>query len=235
MDAVTSWVSQDETFGTHEARIIFSVIFQYHINSLLLFIAVVQLLSRVQLFTVPWPVAHQAPPSSPRVCSNSCLLSRWCYLTISSSSAPFCYGLRSFPASVSFPISRFFTSDVQSIGASATASILSVNIQGWFLLGLGLPWWLSSKESTCNAEHMGLTPGSGRSPGGGSGNPLQYSCYVQSHGQRTLVGYSPWDRKELDMTEHSPPLGLTGLILHSKGLWRVFSSTAIQKRQFFGA
>ena len=175
MDAVTSWVSQDETFGTHEARIIFSVIFQYHINSLLLFIAVVQLLSRVQLFTVPWPVAHQAPPSSPRVCSNSCLLSRWCYLTISSSSAPFCYGLRSFPASVSFPISRFFTSDVQSIGASATASILSVNIQGWFLLGLGLPWWLSSKESTCNAEHMGLTPGSGRSPGGGSGNPLQYS------------------------------------------------------------
>ena len=199
-----------------KARIIFSVIFQYHINSLLLFV-VLQLLSHVQLFVIPWPVAYQAPLSSPRVCSNSCQLSRWCCLTISSSAAPFCYGLQSFPASVSFPISRFFTSGVQSIGALATASILSVNIQGWFPLGLGLSWWLSRK-STCEAEDMGLIPGSGRSPGRGSGNPLQYSCYVQSHGQRTLVGYSPWDHKELDMTEQSPPLGLAGLILQLKKL-----------------
>jgi len=41
---------------------------------------------------------------------------------------------------------------------------------------LGLPWWLSSKESACNAEDVGLIPGSGRSPGEGSGNTLQYSC-----------------------------------------------------------
>ena len=44
-------------------------------------------------------------------------------------------------------------------------------------------------------------PGSGRSPGGGHGNPLQYSCLENPHGQRSLVGYSPWGRKESDMTE----------------------------------
>jgi len=44
-------------------------------------------------------------------------------------------------------------------------------------------------------------PGFGRSPGGGHGNPLQYSCPENPHGQRSLVGYSPWGRKELDMTD----------------------------------
>ena len=48
---------------------------------------------------------------------------------------------------------------------------------------------------------MGLILGSGRSPGGGHGNPLQYSCFGESLGQRTLVGYSPWGSLELDMTE----------------------------------
>ena len=48
---------------------------------------------------------------------------------------------------------------------------------------------------------MGSIPGSGRSPGGGKDNPLQYSCLENPHGQRSLAGYSPWDRKELDMTE----------------------------------
>ena len=47
----------------------------------------------------------------------------------------------------------------------------------------------------------GLIPGLGRSPGGGHGNPLQYSCLENPHGQRSLVGYSPWGCKELDMTE----------------------------------
>ena len=53
-----------------------------------------------------------------------------------------------------------------------------------------------------NAEHADvcLIPGYGRSPGGGNGNPLQYSCLKKSHGQRSLAGYSP---KELDMTEHT--------------------------------
>ena len=48
---------------------------------------------------------------------------------------------------------------------------------------------------------MSSIPGSGRSPGEGHGNPLQYSCLKSPHGQRTLGGYSPEGRKELDMTE----------------------------------
>ena len=47
---------------------------------------------------------------------------------------------------------------------------------------------------------MGSTPGSGRSPGGGLGNPLQYSCLENPHGQRSLASYSPWGRKEVDIT-----------------------------------
>ena len=55
------------------------------------------------------------------------------------------------------------------------------------------------------ARDVGSIPGSGRSPGIGNGNPLQYSCLEnwKSHGQRSLVGYSPWGCKELDMTEHT--------------------------------
>ena len=100
---------------------------------------------------------------SPRVCSDSCLLSRWCHPTISSSVVPFSSCSQSFPASESFPMSRVFTSGGQSTGVSASASVLPVNSQGWF------------------------------------------------------------------------PLGLTGLILQSKGLSRIFSNTIIWKHQFFGA
>ena len=104
------------------------------------------------------------PSPSPGVCSNLCPLSRWCYLTISSSTTSFSFCFQSFPASGSFPLSRLFVSGGQSIGASTSASVLSVNIQGWF------------------------------------------------------------------------PLGLTGFIsLLSQGLWRVFSSTTVQKHQFFGS
>ena len=60
---------------------------------------------------------------------------------------------------------------------------------------------LSYKESTCNAGDMGSIPGSGRSPGGGHGNPLQYSCLENPHGQRSLGGYSPRGHKESDTTE----------------------------------
>ena len=76
------------------------------------------------------------PLLSPRVCSNSCPLSRWCHPTISSSVAPFSSCPQSFPASGSFPMSRFFESDGQSTRASASASVLPVTIQGWFPLGL---------------------------------------------------------------------------------------------------
>ena len=50
-------------------------------------------------------------------------------------------------------------------------------------------------------KHVGSTPGLGRSLGGGHGNPLQYACLETPHGQGSLVGYSPWGDKELDMTE----------------------------------
>ena len=102
------------------------------------------------------------PSLSPEVCSNSCPLNWWCYLTISSSVALFSCP-QSFPASGSFPVSQLFASGGQTIGASASASVLPMNIQDWF------------------------------------------------------------------------PLGLTGLILKSKGLSRVFSSTTVRKHQFFRA
>ena len=72
----------------------------------------------------------------PGVCSNSCPLSQWCYLTISSSVIPFSSCLQSFPALGSFLMSQFFASGGQSIGASASAAVLPMNIQGWFPLGL---------------------------------------------------------------------------------------------------
>ena len=103
------------------------------------------------------------PSLSPGVCSNSCPLSQWCHPTISSFVTPFFSCPQSFPASGSFPVNRLFTSAGHSIGASASAPVLPMNIQGWF------------------------------------------------------------------------PLGLTALIsLLSKGLSRVFSSTTVQKHQFFG-
>ena len=58
-----------------------------------------------------------------------------------------------------------------------------------------------SKESTCHVGDLGLIPRLGRFPRGGHGNPLQYSCLENPHGQRSLVGYSPWGPKELDTTE----------------------------------
>ena len=75
------------------------------------------------------------PSLSPRVCSNSCPLSWWCYLSISSSVAPFSSCPQSFPASGSFSVSQLFTSGGQSIRASASASVLPMNIQDWFSLG----------------------------------------------------------------------------------------------------
>ena len=58
-----------------------------------------------------------------------------------------------------------------------------------------------SKEATCSEGDLSLSPGSGRSPEGGHGNPLQYSCLQNPHGQRSLAGYSPRGRKESDTTE----------------------------------
>ena len=88
-----------------------------------------------------WPHGLQharlpCPSLSPRACSNSCPSSRWCHPTISSFVTPLSSCLQSFPASGSCPMSPLFTSSGQSIGASALASVLSMNIQDWFPLGL---------------------------------------------------------------------------------------------------
>ena len=69
------------------------------------------------------------PSQTPRACWNSCLSSWWCHPTISSSVVPFFSCLQSFPASGSFPMSQFFASGSQTIGASASASVLLMNIQ----------------------------------------------------------------------------------------------------------
>ena len=66
---------------------------------------------------------------------------------------------------------------------------------------MGFPGGSDGKEFTCNVGDVASIPGLGRSPGGGYGNPLQYSCLENPHGQRSLVGYSPRGRKELDRTE----------------------------------
>ena len=86
----------------------------------------------------PHGLQHTRPPyPSPTsgVHSNSSPLSQWCHLTISSSIVPFSSRLQSFPASGSFPVSQFFASGGQSIGVSASASVLLINSQDWFPLG----------------------------------------------------------------------------------------------------
>ena len=87
-----------------------------------------------------WPhgLQHVKPPCpspTPGVYSNSSPLSQWCHPTISSSVVLFSSRLQSFPASGSFPMSQFFTSGGQSIGISALAPVLQMNIQNWFPLG----------------------------------------------------------------------------------------------------
>ena len=98
-----------------------------------------------------WPheSQHARPPCpspTPRVYPNSCPLSRWCHPTISSSVVPFSSCLQPFSASKSFQMSQLFASDGQSIGVSASTSILSMNIQDWFPLG----WtgWILAVQGT---------------------------------------------------------------------------------------
>ena len=99
----------------------------------------------VQLFThsvvsdtlQPQTLQHArlpCPSPSPRACSNSCPLSQWCQTTILFSVIPFSFCLQSFPASGSFPVIQIFASGGQSIGASASASVLPMNSQDLFLV-----------------------------------------------------------------------------------------------------
>ena len=113
-----------------------------------------------------WPHGLQharlpCPSPTPGACSNSCPSHWWCHPTISSSVVPFFSHLQSFPASGSFAMSRFFTSGGQSIGVSASASVLPMNIQDWFPLG----WtgWISlhlleSQESSPTSQFKSISP-----------------------------------------------------------------------------
>ena len=105
---------------------------------------------------------HTSPPCpspTPGAYSNSCPSSLWCHPTISFSVVPFSSHLQSFPASGSFPRSKFFASDGQNIGVLALASVLPMNIQDWFPLG----WtgWISysprdSKESSPTSQFKSI-------------------------------------------------------------------------------
>ena len=95
----------------------------------------------------PHGLQHTRPPCpspTPRVYSNSCPSSRWCHPAISSSVMPFSSCPQSLPASGSFQMNQFFASGGQSIVVSASASVLPMNIQDWF--PLGLTGWISLKS-----------------------------------------------------------------------------------------
>ena len=99
---------------------------------------VVQSLSHVRLSATPQTAARQASLSFTisRAYSNPCPLSQWCHPTISSSVIPFSSCPQSFPASGSFPKSQLFASGGPNIGISASKSVLPMNIQSWFPIGL---------------------------------------------------------------------------------------------------
>ena len=100
----------------------------------------VQFSSVAQWCPILWPHGLQhsrlsGPSPTPGVYSHSCPLSQWCHATILSSVNPFSSCFQSFPASGSFQMSQFFDSGGQSIGVSASTSVLPMNIQDWFPLG----------------------------------------------------------------------------------------------------
>ena len=112
---------------------------------------------------------------TPRACSNLCPSSRLCHPTISSSAIPFSSCLQSFPTSEAFPMSQFFASDGQSIGISASSSVLPINID-WFPLGLTDLIPLQSKgllrvffNTTVQKHHYGWCTGMTQEEGVGRG------------------------------------------------------------------
>ena len=95
------------------------------------------------------------PSPTPGACSNSHPSSQWCHPTISSSVVPVSPWLQLFPASGSFPVSQFFTSGGQSIGVSALASVLQVNIQDWSPLGWTV--WISLQPKELSRDFSNTT------------------------------------------------------------------------------
>ena len=136
-----------------------------------------KLLSRVRLFANPWTVADQAPPSM-----EFSRQEYWSVLPCPSAGDLSNPGIN--------PGSPAFQADTLPSEPPGKPQFYT------YLLGYtGLPMWLSSIESTCNAGGLGLIPGLRRFPGGGHGNPFQYSSLENPHGQRSLAGYGPWGCK----------------------------------------
>ena len=116
-------------------------------------------------------------------------------------------------------------SSIPALGRSSREGIGYPLQDSWASLGSS-----AGKESACNSGELGLIPGLGRSPGGGHGNPLQYSCLENPHGQRSLVCFGPWCRKELNTTErlNTAHPALDCLSDHSSLLPPFFSSNGAE-------
>ena len=149
---------------------------------------------------------HARPPCpspTPRVHWDSCPLSQWCHPTISSSVTSFSSCPQSFPTSGSFPMRWLFPSGSKSIGA--LASVLPLNIKGWFPLGLTGLITLHSKgfsrvfSNTTAQKHQFFSaqPSLRRR----QQHPTPVLLPGKSHGRRSLVGCSPWGREESGTTE----------------------------------
>ena len=157
------------------------------------------------LTLLPHGLQHARPPcpsQTPGVYSNSCPLSQWCHPAVSSSVFPFLSCLLSFRASWSFQMSQFFASGGQSIGVSASALVLPMNIQDWFPLG----WTgLTSLQSKGLQRHSAKASILHRSAffivqlshphWRRQWQPTPVLLPGKSYGWRSLVGYSPWGRR----------------------------------------
>ena len=108
---------------------------------------------------------------------------------------------------------------------------LSISCQYWIV---GLPRWLSGKQSVCQCRRCRFDPWVGKSPGGGNDNLLQYSCLEKSHGQRNLAGCSPWGGKRIGhdgAAQARACMGSSETMCHSKAtsglIWYGYSFNCI--------
>ena len=173
-------------------------------------IVVVQLLSRVQLFVTSWTAARQASLSFISW-SLLKLMSIECHPTISSSIAPFSSCPQSFPASGSFSMNRLLELGSQSIGASASASVLAMNIQGWFPLGLtGLISMLSKGlfSSTTVQKHQFC----------GAQPSLWSSSHILTTGKTTALTIYTFVHKVMSLLFNTLPRFITAFLPRSKHL-----------------
>ena len=168
---------------------------------------VVQSLTHVWLFATPWPVACQIPlfstvswRSLKSMSIESVMLSNHLFLC-----CPFLLLPSVFPSNRVFPMSQFFTSGGQSVGASASASILPMNIQGWFPLVLsGLILAVQGTLKSLLQHHnlkASVLPCSVLFSWRRKWQPTPVFLPGKSHGQRSLVGYISWGCKESNTTE----------------------------------